>query len=133
MFSWDHILFQSQRYLLSTKKDVHSNYTPLTCVVRTLTPFGTRPSSVRAPHSLRSGVSLRRSTYNTKVFYILEFFAKENLSNWRSLYFLGLYSITCPRRESNPHTFRHTPLKRACLPIPPPGRKKEHIDIICNF
>lgn len=26
----------------------------------------------------------------------------------------------CSGRDSNPHTLRHTPLKRACLPIPPP-------------
>ncbi len=25
----------------------------------------------------------------------------------------------CRRRDSNPHGFPHTPLKRACLPIPP--------------
>jgi hypothetical protein len=23
------------------------------------------------------------------------------------------------KRDLNPHTFRHTPLKRACLPVPP--------------
>ena len=27
----------------------------------------------------------------------------------------------CPGRDSNPHTSRHTHLKRARLPIPPPG------------
>jgi CheY-like chemotaxis protein len=26
----------------------------------------------------------------------------------------------CSGRDLNPHTLRHTPLKRACLPIPPP-------------
>ena len=26
----------------------------------------------------------------------------------------------CSGRDSNPYTFRHTPLKRTCLPIPPP-------------
>ena len=26
----------------------------------------------------------------------------------------------CSERDSNPHDFRHTPLKRTCLPIPPP-------------
>jgi hypothetical protein len=25
----------------------------------------------------------------------------------------------CRRRDSNPHGFLHTPLKRACLPVPP--------------
>jgi hypothetical protein len=28
----------------------------------------------------------------------------------------------CPRGDLNPHTFRHTHLKRTCLPIPPPGQ-----------
>lgn len=28
----------------------------------------------------------------------------------------------CARRDLNPHGFRHTPLKRTCLPIPPPAR-----------
>lgn len=27
--------------------------------------------------------------------------------------------IWCGRRDSNSHTFRHTALNRACLPIPP--------------
>jgi hypothetical protein len=27
--------------------------------------------------------------------------------------------VWCRRRDSNPHDFTHTPLKRACLPIPP--------------
>lgn len=26
----------------------------------------------------------------------------------------------CSGGDSNPYTFRHTPLKRTCLPIPPP-------------
>ena len=30
-------------------------------------------------------------------------------------------SFWCPGRDSNPHTSRHTHLKRARLPIPPPG------------
>jgi hypothetical protein len=30
----------------------------------------------------------------------------------------------CRRRDSNPHGFPHTPLKRACLPIPPLRRRK---------
>ena len=34
----------------------------------------------------------------------------------------------CSERDSNPHGFRHTPLKRTCLPIPPPERfLKPHI------
>ncbi len=31
--------------------------------------------------------------------------------------------ILCPERDSNPHALRHTPLKRACLPISAPGPK----------
>jgi hypothetical protein len=27
----------------------------------------------------------------------------------------------CAERDLNPHGFRHTPLKRTCLPIPPPA------------
>ena len=27
--------------------------------------------------------------------------------------------VWCRRRDSNPHGFPHTPLKRACLPVPP--------------
>ena len=30
----------------------------------------------------------------------------------------------CRRRDSNPHSLRHTPLKRACLPISPLRLKK---------
>ena len=29
------------------------------------------------------------------------------------------WSEWCRRRDSNPHGFLHTPLKRACLPVPP--------------
>ena len=32
----------------------------------------------------------------------------------------------CRRRESNSYGFPHTPLKRACLPIPPPRRTLGH-------
>ena len=41
-----------------------------------------------------------------------DFIAKKNppFSRWAS---------SCRRRDSNPHTLRHTPLKRACLPISP--------------
>ena len=28
----------------------------------------------------------------------------------------------CSGRDSNPQAFRHTPLKRTCLPVPPPER-----------
>ncbi len=28
----------------------------------------------------------------------------------------------CPGQDSNLHALRHTPLKRVCLPIPPPGQ-----------
>lgn len=31
------------------------------------------------------------------------------------------FLIKYPGRESNPHVLGHTPLKRARLPIPPPG------------
>lgn len=27
----------------------------------------------------------------------------------------------CPGRDSNSHVLRHTPLKRTCLPVSPPG------------
>src|SRR5512134_2989012 len=33
----------------------------------------------------------------------------------------------CRRRDSNPHGFLHTPLKRACLPVPPLRQVKENI------
>ena len=33
----------------------------------------------------------------------------------------GESSIWCPGQDSNLHALRHTPLKRVCLPIPPPG------------
>src|SRR5256885_4387246 len=29
----------------------------------------------------------------------------------------------CPGRDLNSHGFPHTPLKRTCLPIPPPGQR----------
>ena len=34
---------------------------------------------------------------------------------------LGTRTIWCPGQDSNLHALRHTPLKRVCLPIPPPG------------
>jgi hypothetical protein len=38
---------------------------------------------------------------------------------------LELLGIWCRRRDLNPHGFRHTPLKRACLPFHHFGPKKE--------
>lgn len=35
----------------------------------------------------------------------------------------SLCSNWCPGQDSNLHALRHTPLKRVCLPIPPPGQK----------
>lgn len=35
---------------------------------------------------------------------------------------LSNFQKSCSERDSNPHGFRHTPLKRTCLPIPPPER-----------
>ena len=32
----------------------------------------------------------------------------------------------CRRRDSNPHGFPHTPLKRACLPVPPLRRRGDY-------
>ncbi len=34
---------------------------------------------------------------------------------------ISLRSMWCPGQDSNLHALRHTPLKRVCLPIPPPG------------
>ena len=34
----------------------------------------------------------------------------------------------CSGRESNPHALRHTPLKRVCLPVPPPEHSKRWED-----
>src|SRR5215831_87736 len=31
----------------------------------------------------------------------------------------------CPGRDLNSHGFPHTPLKRTCLPIPPPGHEAD--------
>ena len=36
------------------------------------------------------------------------------------------FDLKCRRRDSNPHTLRHTPLKRACLPISPLRHQKKH-------
>ena len=33
----------------------------------------------------------------------------------------ALWTPWCPGRDLNSHGFPHTPLKRTCLPIPPPG------------
>src|SRR5690606_32072274 len=35
---------------------------------------------------------------------------------------VGAWFVWCPGRDSNPHSFRHYPLKIACLPVPPPGQ-----------
>ncbi len=31
----------------------------------------------------------------------------------------------CSGRDLNPQAFRHTPLKRTCLPVPPPERREK--------
>ena len=36
-----------------------------------------------------------------------------------------LFNYWCSGGDSNPYTFRHTPLKRTCLPIPPPEQFKQ--------
>ncbi len=43
-------------------------------------------------------------------------------------------SIECPGQESNLHALRHTHLKRARLPIPPPGHQLSgaKVDIFCE-
>jgi hypothetical protein len=33
-----------------------------------------------------------------------------------------IFKKSCSGRDLNPQAFRHTPLKRTCLPIPPPER-----------
>jgi hypothetical protein len=40
---------------------------------------------------------------------------------------LGQLSLLlgCSGRDLNPQAFRHTPLKRTCLPVPPPERSRE--------
>ena len=42
--------------------------------------------------------------------------------------------IKCPGQESNLHALRHTHLKRARLPIPPPGHQLSgaKVDIFCD-
>ena len=35
-----------------------------------------------------------------------------------------LVLLWCSGRDSNPQAFRHTPLKRTCLPVPPPERRE---------
>src|ERR1035437_5603291 len=39
--------------------------------------------------------------------------------------FLPITPLQYPEGDLNPHTLRHTPLKRTCLPIPTSGQKKE--------
>lgn len=39
--------------------------------------------------------------------------------------------VWCPGRDSNPHSFRHYPLKIACLPISPPGPSARRYGIRC--
>lgn len=38
------------------------------------------------------------------------------------------FLVLCSGRDSNPHGSLHTPLKRACLPIPPPELQLSTID-----
>ena len=35
-----------------------------------------------------------------------------------------LAKLWCSGRDLNPQAFRHTPLKRTCLPVPPPERRE---------
>ena len=63
------------------------------------TTFGIDPVNRRLPHS-------RKSKFNKQ----------------KKLTLFALTFFWCSERDSNPHDFRHTPLKRTCLPIPPPER-----------
>jgi hypothetical protein len=45
---------------------------------------------------------------------------KTELRNIALALFLALFSY--PGRDLNPYTLRHTPLKRACLPVSTPGQ-----------
>ena len=43
-------------------------------------------------------------------------------------------TLSCRRRDSNPHSLRHTPLKRACLPISPLRQSDVHnINSVASF
>ena len=39
----------------------------------------------------------------------------------------------CPEQDSNLHVVKHTHLKRARLPIPPPGHTREHVSEVYLF
>ena len=39
-------------------------------------------------------------------------------------------TLQCPRKDSNLHALRHTHLKRARLPIPPPGRLRSRLNYL---
>ena len=44
---------------------------------------------------------------------------------------LNISAFSCPGQESNLHALRHTHLKRARLPIPPPGRYRSFPELRC--
>ena len=39
----------------------------------------------------------------------------------------------CPEQDLNLHVLRHTPLKRACLPISPPGQEGQRYAYFLNL
>ena len=57
------------------------------------------------------------------------------ISSYKSSYTkekaLNISAFSCPRQESNLHALRHTHLKRARLPIPPPGRYRSFPELRC--
>ncbi len=57
------------------------------------------------------------------------------ISSYKSSYTkekaLNISAFSCPGQESNLHALRHTHLKRARLPIPPPGRYRSFPELRC--
>ena len=52
--------------------------------------------------------------------------ASNRTSSWSQLNHTTRSLIEwCPRGDSNPHAVKHRLLRPACLPVPPPGQKRE--------
>ena len=78
---------------------------------------------------MQSGVFVRRqesNAKNAKVNRRLPHSRKSKFNKQKKLTLFALTFFWCSERDSNPHDFRHTPLKRTCLPIPPPERFLKH-------
>ena len=96
---------------------------------RTSTPCGIRPSNVRVyqfhhPGILKNQIKRIGATLHSLQELVPGTGPAGRQARTEALSFLKKkLKNLCPGLDSNQHSLRHTPLKRTCLPISPPGLK----------